>query len=227
MIIYIIRLTLKKKPIIKNSNLLEIRNKLKTGDIIFFSRKETDIIDWEYYFRKKLLGSTISHIGLIYRENDNIYVVECTSKIHTGNNCCIKLNKHNNGGIRIIQFDKLISIYSGYFYVKFISKEIPNDLFLNKLDNYKKYVYPNKFILLVIFIIDRLISTKFAEWLSKHLIPLDTIICCEFVYRLLLDCNVVKKYPFKTFWPFCFNDEIFNSLQKVTYSKAYKFVHNI
>ena len=73
-------------------------------------------------------------------------------------------------------------------------------------------------------IIDVFISHSLAQFLSRKMISSKNMMCSEFVYQILIDCGVLKsEYPKKLFWPFKISEDEFRELEKVRYSKPYRF----
>ena len=105
----------------------DIKNKLKTGDIMLFSYKkhQSKIHEIFYYCRTKLLGSEYGHVGIVIRDNDKLFLLECTDSDHIGNNKSFHFNNYGKGGVRIIELETLLKEYEngymGIFGVKFIS----------------------------------------------------------------------------------------------------------
>lgn len=206
-----------------------IRGKLKTGDIILFSAQiyDSKLKEITYTARTSFLGANYGHLGIIYRDGDDIYVVESTNINHIGDDVAFRFNNYKKGGIRIINYDILMQKYSakhkGIFSVKFLDKPIPNDKFLKKLVKYKKVIFPNTIKLVCLLIIDVFISKYFAKFISSKIIKDKNMMCSEFVHSMLQDCGVLSYYPSKLFWPFKIATQDFKNIQKIRYSKPYRF----
>lgn len=213
-------------------NYHDVKKKLKTGDIILFSCNSNEdfysVI--KYYIRTKFVGSSYGHVGLVYKDyDDKLYIVECVSSLHCADEHAIYLNNYGKGGVRIIDmeilFDKYSKENSAYFAVKFISKEISNDIFIENLNSYAEKIFENKSILFFLAFVDLCISHN----LSNHLTSLcneNKMMCSEFVHNILYRCNVTKEYTSKLIWPFTVMDELFEKLEIVKYSEPIKFIFN-
>ena len=92
----------------------KIKDKFKTGDILLFSCKKhsSTLKHIEYYMRTNLLGSIFGHVGIVLREKDNLYMVECTDIGHIGEKHAHYLNDQKKGGVRIIKLEYLLKKYS-------------------------------------------------------------------------------------------------------------------
>lgn len=207
----------------------DVRNKFKSGDIILFSCKKNDSLynSIEYYFRTKFIGSEYGHVGIIIKNNNQFYVIECIPYNYCADEYAHYLNNEKKGGIRIIELDKLLNVYSNsyaaLFAVKFISEEIPKYILFEKLFKYSDKIFDDKNKLMILGIIDVCISNTIAQLLSSYW-DKNKMMCSEFVHNFLYNCGTLKEYPSKIFWPHLLTDDnLFSSLEIVTYSKPYKF----
>ena len=210
---------------------LDIRDKLRSGDILLFSCRRTQSLykKLEYYFRTSFIGSEYGHVGLVLKNGDKLYLVECC----LGDNCAEEdarfLNNYKKGGVRIISLDKLIEEYSretdATFAIKFISKEIPWTTVTQVLKVYKNITFQNKSWLYFLGTLDVAVSHPLTVHLS-NLADKNKMMCSEFVHDFLYRCGVLDEYPSRIFWPHLFTDDIFHDLEIVKYSRPYKFMKN-
>ena len=228
-IIYLIIFVKKKDPYQYHPiyDYLYFKNKFKTGDVIGFSCNKHDNMccTIEYYLRTNFIGTEFGHSGIILKLN-KVYLLECSNKKHVGDEYAHNLNKLGKGGIRIIDFEKLLMQYqrenNATFVVKFISEEIPNRTILQVLDNYKKFTFPRKSIVVLMAMTDLCISHE----LAKHLFAnwnKNQMICSEFVYDILHKSGVLSYYPSYLFWPQLILDGTLDKLSSNKYSQPYKF----
>ncbi len=211
----------------------KIKDKFKTGDILLFSCKKhsNPLKHVEYYMRTNLLGSIFGHVGIILRENDNLYMVECTDIGHIGEKHAHYINNQKKGGVRIIKLEYLLKKYrknyGGIFGVRFISEAIPNDIFFRELNKFKNKIFEDKKVVSLLAFTDICVSHGVATNFSKKFSDNDKIICSQFAYELLYQCGVVKDYQSQLFWPHLFDDgRIFDNLQIVPYSPINGFIIN-
>ena len=226
---------LKKKENIDKMYLYkDIKKKMKTGDIILFScRKHKSFIDKIFFMtRTNVLGSNFGHVGLIIRNSkDKLYLLETNSpkQCCTNDYYCFHENNKKTGGIRILPLDKILKEYSkkndGIYAIRFISKEISNSLLMKKIYKYKHIQFQDVQVIILFAFFDFFISHKIACEISK-LFDNNKMICSEFLYNILYDCNVIRNYPSKLFWPNLFVNEIFDNITKIKYSKTYEFTIN-
>lgn len=209
-------------------NYSDIRNNLKTGDVILFSctAHQNIVCEMKYYIRTELLGSEFGHVGLILRHNNKLYCVECTTYHHPGYKYAYHLNDKKEGGIRIVNLDKLLSdydaSYDAIFAVKHIEKEIDSKLMLKKLREYKDIIFSSKMQMLVSATIDIAISHKLSTSVSKSM-NMNRMICSQFAYHILREFDVLDDYPDYLFWPVLYVDGTFDKLSRVKYSDVTKF----
>jgi hypothetical protein len=208
----------------------DIKKYLKTGDIILFTCQYfgSFFMELEYILRTKMLGSVYGHAGIVIKKNNGkIYIVEVSNYDHCGFEKAHYLNKFNRGGVRIINLETILKMYykeyRGFFAVKFISQEIPYSKIMQKLKKYKNITFKSTRSIITLALTDILISHSLAEKISNSLSN-NEMICTEFLYILLYDCNVLKHYPPKLFWPHLIETSIFDKLENIKYSALYKFV---
>ncbi|XWV26221.1 hypothetical protein QJ857_gp0855 [Tupanvirus soda lake] len=217
-----------------NNNLIydyyDIKKMLKTGDIILFSCKyHTSIIEEiKYTIRTECLGSDYGHAGIVIKnKNGLLYIVDASGS----NECDIKdvhyLNNHGKGGVRITKLDDMIVDYYKHFRgvlaVKFIAKEIPYDNVKENLKKYKDITFSSDSVILTLAVIDILFSRTIAEKIAK-MCDKQKMFCTEFLHDFLFNCDVLYEYPSKLFWPHFLTKNEFDKIQKVKYSKPYKFI---
>ncbi len=208
----------------------EIKQKLKSGDIILFSCKKFDssINKFEYNLRTKFIGSEYGHAGIIYKKDKRLYLLECTYYDHIGYEKAKYLNDKKKGGVRIIDLDYLINEYykdsRALFAVKYISKEIPDKVMDDTIKKYKDVIFPNRYLFYLIFLIYYCLSETLASEIGIRLIDENHRMCTEFMHHFLNNCKVLKEYPSKLFWPWKITDGTMDKLQIIKYSDAYKFL---
>lgn len=211
----------------------DVKEKMKTGDIILFSCKKNNSIYRKigYYVRTELIGCEYGHVGIIVKHNNKLYVLECVSDEHCADIYGKYLNDSGEGGIRLINLETLLEQYNvdydGLYAIKFISKEIPVKTIFKELKNYKITKFQDKKKIFLLGLIDICISHD----LSIKLISSDNenkILCCSgFVHHFLNSCGVLKDYPSDLFWPHLFlYDEICKPLENISYSKPYRFKYS-
>lgn len=211
-------------------NYLDIKNKLKSGDIILFSCKNNKSFynSIEYYLRTELIGSEYGHVGIIIRNKDKLFILECVSNNHCAKEYALYLNNLKKGGIRIVELETLLKEYlkenDAIFAIKFISNEIPNNIILKNIEKYIDKTFEDKYKLYIMGFMDVCISHNLSEKINIFCGNNNKSMCSEFVHNFLYECNVLKKYQSKLFWPHLItNDELFSFLEIIKYSKPFKF----
>lgn len=207
----------------------DIKPRLKTGDIMLFVciNHSTEFGKFVYYCRTKLVGSDYGHVGLVIRDGNDLFLVESTDTCHSGESWATYLNDKCKGGVRIINLDILleeyVKDYNGFFGVKFISKEIPNNIIMPNVYKHRHKIFEKNYYLVLLMLMDYLLPRFFTDKFVSNPYVCNKIYCSELVYKILYDCNVLKKYKPKLFWPNFFTQKIFDDLQLVTYSPVYSF----
>jgi len=207
----------------------DIKKRLKTGDIILFSCKQHGSLldNMVYSIRTTLVNSEYGHAGIVIKnKKGKLFIVEACGPSQCGYENATHLNNDKKGGARIIELDKILQEYyeeyKGIYAVKFISKEIPYSVIMEKLKKYENIRFQDRHVLAMLVVADICISNTLAKTLSKYCDE-KKMICTDFLYDLLYECNVVKEYPSKIFWPHLITSKKFDDLQIINYSKPYKF----
>ena len=207
-------------------NYQDIRKNMNTGDIILFSFKKNNNSLYKslgYYVRTELIGSEYGHVGIIVRDKEKLFVLECVSNDHCSDSKATYLNNYGQGGIRIIDLDTVLKDYEGLYAIRFISKEIPYQTIMDKLEEYVDITFQDKKKIFILGFADVCISHN----LSKKILSMTKerkIMCSGFVHHILNKCGALKDYPSELFWPHLITDDnIFDPLQIIKYSKIYKF----
>lgn len=212
--------------------LQDVSNTLKTGDIVLFSSKNNgDILQSSIYFaRTRLVGSEYGHVGIILREDDELYLIECCNPNQVGHEYSYHLNNKLLGGVRIIKLETILSqyydMYGGFFAIKPIKTAIPNEVIMQSLSKYQDSIFEDIGFVYCIAMIDNLISKDVAKKvISKYRSELfndHRMTCGEFVYRLLTDCGITKPCRSKLIWPHVYTGKRFEKLSSSAYDNHYK-----
>lgn len=207
----------------------DIRKHLKTGDIILFTGKMNSVTQRLLYIgRTNVVGCIYGHAALVMRDGEKLYIVECCDIDMSGQNIGHYFHKNGKkeGGVRMIDLDTMLTEYkkdfNGKFAVKFISRGIPNKVFIENLLKYQDVQFQDHMTLGILAITDLLISHKMAESFAVKC-PTNRMFCTEFIHRMLRDCNVLKDYPSKLFWPHHITRETFADIENIKYSRTFRF----
>ena len=229
-IIYLI-LFVKKKDLYHCSTVhsyQSIKDHLGTGDIILFScqKHEHFFNSIEYYFRTHFVGSEYGHAGIIIKDNDELYLLECNDSKNTRSKNMVWLNNRDQGGVRLAKFEEFIKKYhqknDAVFGVRLISQKIPNQILLDNIMKYQKITFLDKKIAYLLAILDNCVSHDLSSYISKKCDP-NRMMCTEFLHHFLNEIGIVSNYPSKLFWPHRITDGTLDSLLKIKYSPPIKF----
>lgn len=216
----------------------DVKKNLKTGDIILFESMENGSLygNLKHFVVSSVMGIKFKHSGIILKFNDQLYLMECCRYRQAGYKYATYINKNNDmvpnfsdkpGGVRIIKLDDILREYTreykGRFCVKYINEPIPNELILKEFKKYANVKFGNLHKVLSKGLLDIFLSVGPGDS-DFH----DTMVCCQFTHKLLLDCNVIKdNISSSVFWPFYYYNGIFDDLTIIKYSNPICFDYNI
>lgn len=228
-VIYCSNLYVRKLPG-KNIHYQTICQNLQTGDIILFScyNKQSIINKTIYEIRSYATGCVYAHVGMIVRSKRNqLYVLECCSADQIGNEYAYHLNaKSKEGGIRIIPLHIILHLYThqygGTYAIRHIQKPIANHVLWQALQAYRSILFQPLGVVSGVAVIDLYFSRKRAREYVAQMDP-QRMFCAEFLHRILHDCQVLRKYPSKLFWPQYYTNHKLNSMALIPYSDLITF----
>lgn len=90
-------------------------NDLKTGDLLLFRSKPVYIRFLYSFFQRFFTNSLFTHVGMVYKENGIIYVIESH-----------EINKYHKSGVQVYPLKNRFKTYSGNIYVRKLQKSINN-----------------------------------------------------------------------------------------------------
>lgn len=230
LLIYIIIFIRRQYPV-QIYNFWNIRHIFKTGDIILFSCEKSPsfLTGVKHFLRKYILDAEYGHVGVVIKKNKKLFVIECVDATYDKNLDAHRYNKSGKGGIRISELEKVLARYhkkyNGTFMVRFISKEIPNNIIMDRVQKIRDKIFETNNNILILGFIDLCISHELAEYFADMKANNNRLTCGEFVHKLLYDCDVLHDYKSKICWPHIFIGNTFNNMQKIKYSDLYKFTY--
>lgn len=201
----------------------DVKNKLKTGDIILFACHRysslTNILSYTFY--RGAVGCEFIHIGLVVRINGVLCIVEMNRDDYIFDGVIRRLNYSDKGCIIISNLEHRLSHYvnnwNGQFAVRYIDKELDVNTLLRTLENYKHITFRKNTSVLMLIVCD------FMGLRYPMSLPDDEMICCEFVYDILLKMGVLEYCPPHLFWTYNYLNGRFDSFTKIPYSMPIKF----
>ena len=201
----------------------QIRDQFQSGDIIFFGGRHEPLE--QPVFRGYMMG----HVGLILREEDGrVYVLECTSRKHYGDQKAFWLNSLGMGGVRLIELEEILDHYhhktgQNVFATRLISRGIPREIVRSNLEKYRGVIFESKIKIYLSVILDVLVSHKLADaYCRTHY----RMMCGEFVLHFLYNCGVIHASNCpraRIFWPHFFATPYFDKITFIKYSPLIKF----
>ena len=221
------RLRYKRHPVLP---LGEVRESLKTGDIILFHKTaRTGILDT---LEMDLLAPLIfeenefRHSGIVIRRGQDLFVIECTEERHSG--AAHASYPTGGSGIREVPLEPLLAAYTmdngdPHFGVRFIPSEIPESTLMSRVREIGPVIYLRA-------------RRSISIYLTSYFLPLNLhrrimnrysgeMMCSEFVHRVLAACGVLSDYPSKLFAPYVIeNPRLFERHDRIGYSEVVRFV---
>lgn len=180
-----------------------IKKYMNTGDLLLFcshSISTTQLI-------KLCTKSCWTHIGIIYRCNNKLFICEFTLDFH-------------KSGFNIESLDNKIKKYNGKILYKSLNKNIDNKIFISAVNKYKNKKFTPD-------------TTMFMSFAKRSLGIYDNANdnandnlshCSEFVYNVLKDLNIISsKINGRLIYPcdFCKNKKILKLLNGYEFKNSY------
>lgn len=169
--------------------LSDIRNTLKSGDIILYTALGHNI------FNSMSTGSTYSHVGIVIELNGSLYTLE----IYNHGDLYYK-NKHLFG-VQLVPLEERLQTYTGTICIMQLNKSLTNEHY-NSLINFSKKYYNY----------DTNIINIWLRLLFHHSI-FENKICMEHLAMAMSEAGITNQiYE-------CFSLNIPNELDKLPYKK--------
>lgn len=216
----------KRNPIV---GFADVKDSLKTGDIILFHKTtRTGFIDsLELDFISPLFfkATEFRHSGIIVRQNDELFVLECAEERHSGH--AYAAYPTGGRGIRMVPLTELLNAYtrdngSAHYGVRFISREIDPDQLREALEQYGPVDYLKMHRSIPLFLTKFLLPAQLRRSLLgawSH-----EMMCSEFVHDILNRCGALADYPSKLLAPYSIEDDnFFRRLEIVRFSEIVRF----
>jgi hypothetical protein len=195
-----------------NKRYTDIKDNLDTGDLVFFCSDD-------YYSKciRKFGNCVFSHVGLIIKLNDIVFILECD----LDGSYDFLSKKENKHGVHLVQLDEKIYNYDGYMfgYKKLINGKInKNELDkLIKLTNNISFDTSHLNLLGTVFknnLYSRMLNTNNKMFCSQYLafiykklgIIEDKMLDCQFsINDFLKDFDTINNYKYDKIQYFKFN----------------------
>lgn len=168
----------KYNKIYKKILLSDLYPYFKTGDLLFFSFNEVDIIT------RGFINYRFPHMAMIYENNGKLFTLEIVN-----DDLISPYDKTQYSNFNMFPLEERIKYYSGTVYYSSLIKELSIDK-KNKLDNFinnaYNYNYIKKYKLLLIFL------------LHYNKVDFSNRFCSEFVSELLHILDISSKPYYST-----------------------------
>jgi len=210
--------------------LRDVRDDLKTGDIILFHKSSRngilDTLEMDLLAPLFYRDTEFRHCGIVVRHDDELAVVECADEHHSGHH--IARYPYGGSGIREVPLEPLLDKYSednhaAHFGVRMIPKEIPVPVLKSAVEEIGPVSYLNAYRWATIFMSSFFLpGSVFRRYVNLHATQM---MCSEFVHAALARCGVLRDYTSKIFAPYIIeNTEHFKRHDNVGYSDIVRFV---
>jgi hypothetical protein len=210
--------------------LSEVRDDLKTGDIILFHKTARsgilDTLELDFVAPLFFPENEFRHSGIVVRRGDALFVVECTEEFHSGH--LFATYPGGGKGIREVPLEPLLEAYTRdngdpHFGVRFIGTEIDSDRLMSIVREFGpvSYLKASRSISIYAasFFLPGSLHAKIIERYSSEMM------CSEFVHCVLAKCGALREYPSKIFAPYIIeNPELFERHDLAGYSDVVRFV---
>jgi hypothetical protein len=213
------------------SDFNEIRAKAKTGDIILFHKTRRkgfmDVVELDLV-SPMLFGQTeFRHCGIIVKRDDELFVVECADKFHSGHSKASYLKQGK--AVRLIPLETALDEYTrdngtAHFGIKHIAQEIPLRTLYTVLEQHAGIGYLRRHKTAQVLFSNRF----FPRAVHRRIVDAykNEMMCSEFLHSVLNKCQVLKDYPSKLFVPYYIsNSAVFQTLEIVKYSDIVRFAY--
>lgn len=210
----------------------EVRERLKTGDIILFHKTTRsgmmDVLELDLLAPLFFRETEFRHSGIIIRRGDNLFVLECADELHSGHTLAIY--PAGGKGIREVPLEPLLEAYTRdngdpHFGVRFVGSEIPEDVLMSIVQSVgpKSYLKAKRSV---------------PIYLSQYVLPAPALkkvidmhshqmMCSEFVHCVLSSCGALREFPSKLFAPYILeNAHLFERYDIAGYSDVVRFTYS-
>lgn len=210
--------------------LQDVRDDLKTGDIILFHKTTRagilDTLELDFVAPLFFPENEFRHSGIIVRRGDELSVVECTEEFHSGHTYAVYPT--GGKGIRQVPLEPLLDAYTRdngdpHFGVRLIGNEIPSEVMMKSITEIGPVSYLKARRSAALFLSSFLLPTRVHAYLDRVFVS--EMMCSEFVHRVLARCGALREYPSKIFAPYIIeNSHLFERYDRAGYSGIVRFV---
>lgn len=209
----------------------DIRDDLKTGDIILFHKSSRngllDTLEMDFLAPLFYRETEFRHCGIVVRDEDSLSVIECADELHSGHH--IARYPWGGTGIREVPLEPLLQTYardneSAHFGVRFIPQEIPADALMAAVGDIGPVSYLRATRSATIYLSQFLLPERlFQKLVAVHA---SQMMCSEFVHAVLARCGALRDFTSKVFAPYIIeNTDKFRDHDAVGYSDIVRFAY--
>jgi hypothetical protein len=205
------------------------RRAVNTGDIILFHKTNRsgvlDVLELDF-LSPLIFGQTeFRHAGIMLREGEQLFVIECADRLHSGYDSATYLTGGN--GIRKVPLETLLAAYNRdngdpHFGFRHVGMAISPDKLREVIASYRAIDYlPMTVTVGLLCAYWLLPRSRFERRAAAHA---NHMMCTEFVHHVLNRCGALRDYPSKVFMPYYIEDaKRFSALEAVPFSPIVRF----
>jgi hypothetical protein len=221
------RFRYKRHPVVP---LHEVRDALKTGDIILFHKTARagvlDTLEMDVLAPLFFEHNEFRHSGIVVRRGDELFVLECTEERHSG----AEHASYPTGGpaIREVPLESLLAAYTDdngdpHFGVRFIPGALDQGVLMSRVKEIGPVIYLRARRSISIYLSSFFIPARIHRRLMARYSG--EMMCSEFVHSVLSACGALRDFPSKLFAPYVIeNREMFRRHDLAGYSDVVRFV---
>ena len=220
------RFRYKRHPVVP---LNDVRGALKTGDIILFHKTARagllDTLELDLLAPLFFDENEFRHSGIVVRRGEELFVVECTEKQHSG---AAHASYPTGGpGIREVPLEPLLAAYTAdngdpHFGVRFIPAALDERALMSRVHEIGPVIYLRARRSISIYLSSLLLPDRVVRKLMKRYSG--EMMCSEFVHSVLAACGALREYPSKLFAPYIIeNQRLFERYDLTGYSDIVRF----
>jgi len=210
--------------------LQEVRSALKTGDIILFHKTARagilDTLEMDVLAPLFFDQNEFRHSGIVVRRGDDLFVVECTEKQHSGEAHA----SYPTGGpaIREVPLEPLLAAYTEdngdpHFGVRLIPAALDESVVMTRVKEIGPVIYLRARRSISIYLSSFFLPARIHRVLMARYSG--EMMCSEFVHKVLAGCGVLREFPSKLFAPYVIeNPQLFERHDLAGYSDVVRFI---
>lgn len=222
------RFRYKRHPVVP---LEDVRNALKTGDIILFHKTARagilDTLEMDVLAPLFFEENEFRHSGIVVRRGDELFVIECTEERHSG--AADAVYPCGGPAIREVPLELLLAAYTRdngdpHFGVRLIPAAIDEGVLMARVKETGPVIYLRARRSISIYLASFFLPARIHRMIMARYSG--EMMCSEFVHSVLARCGALRDYPSKLFVPYVIeNEKLFVRHDLAGYSGIVRFIY--